>query len=404
MQTQTTLQRARQFIHSPRGARLAMWLVFFIYWAGMAATYPYISLYYESKGLLGAQIGQLNSIRSFIIFFSSILFAFLSDVSKRHKLVLRLCILGMIAALLLFPGAASFTAFIPVVLMLSIFNAPVNPILDETTLSALDDPHDYGKLRVGGSYGWGVVVLATGFLIERLSIGLGAIFYIQVLFMLLLFLLTFIMPEARAAAGGDHQRPTLQDLWLLMRQPGILMVVVFTLIWGMGESGVGNFLFLHIKYLGGSSALMGIAMTSALIGEIAVFSFTNQLQARLGAKRMMVLSFFIQFVWFSGLSLIRNPQAIPFFQFFGGASFGMMQTGSVAYVDACSPKNLGTTAQAIRGGVMLGLGIGLGSIINGFIYEKFGSVALFRSTSLLALVGLLSGLVAFMLIRQRARR
>lgn len=82
----------------------------------------------------------------------------------------------------------------------------------------------------------------------------------------------------------------------------------------------------------------------------------------------------------------------------------MMQTGSVAYVDACSPKNLGTTAQAIRGGVMLGLGIGLGSIINGFIYEKFGSVALFRSTSLLALVGLLSGLVAFMLIRQRARR
>ena len=381
-----------------------MWVVFFVFWAGMAATYPYLSLYYESLGLQGGQIGQLNSIRNFINFFSSILFAFLSDVLKRHKFVLRVCILGMIGALLLYPSAASFTSFIPIVLLLSIFMAPTSPILDETTLSALEDTHDYGRVRVGGSYGWGVVVLAIGLLVDRVSMGLRVIFYGQIVFMAILFGLTYVMPEVRADENHRNQRPTLRDLWKLVTQPGILMVIAFTLIWGLSESGVGSFLFLHIKYLGGSSSLMGLSQASALIGEIFVFSITNQIQERVGPKRMMVLSFLIQVVWFGGLSLIRNPVIIPFFQFFGGASYGLMQAGSVAYVDACAPKKLGTTAQAIRGGVLLGLGLGLGSILNGFIYEHAGSVMVFRSTTLTALCGLLFGAAVLFFTRRRSAR
>lgn len=401
MQTQSALQRARQWVRSPRGAWVIMWVVFFVFWGGLAATYPYLGLFYESRGLQGSQIGQLNSIRSFINFISSILFAFLSDVLKRHKLVLRLCILGMIVVLLLYPAAFSFMAFIPIIIALSIFLSPTFPILDETTLSALENPRDYGRVRVGGTYGWGVVVLATGFLVGRLSIGLNTIFYLNIIFMILLFGLTFIMPDVRAAANHSLQRPTLKDLWQLVSQPGILMVVLFALIWGLAESGIGNFLFLHIKHLGGSSGLMGISQASALIGEIIIFSRTNQIQARLGAKRMMVFSFIVQVLWFGGLSLIRNPLVIPFFQFFGGASYGLMQAGSVAYVDACAPKKLGTTAQAIRGGVLLGLGLGIGSIINGSIYQQAGSVVLFRSTAGMALGGLLIGLAVLFFTRKK---
>ncbi len=400
MRISSLVQRISQYFSSAGGTKTAMWIVYFVYWAGMAAVIPFISLYYENVNLGGAQIGQLNSIRSFITFFSSILFAFASDVTKKHKLVLRLCVIGMVIALLLYPAASTFTAFIPIVLLFSIFDAPANPIMDETSMAALQNPRDYGKLRVGGSFGWGLMVLATGYLIDRLEMGLTVIFYLQIAFLAVLFILTFIMPDAAAARAGKGEKPTLQDVWRLVRQPGILMVMALTMIWGIGQSGVSSFLFLHIRYLGGSSTLMGTAMATSLIGEIAAFSFTHQIQERLGPKRMMVISFIIQFVWFTGLALIRDPHIIPFFQLFGGASFGLMQSGSVAYVDGCAPARLGTTAQAIRGGILLGLGIGIGSVINGFIYQTSGSSVVFRSMGWLAMGGFLFGITAYSLAKR----
>jgi len=62
---------------------------------------------------------------------------------------------------------------------------------------------------------------------------------------------------------------------------------------------------------------MGISNATSLIGEIIVFAYTSQLLNRLGPKRMMVLTFFVQFVWFFGLALIHDPNMIPFFQFLG---------------------------------------------------------------------------------------
>ncbi len=402
MQNASPASRIRDYFATPGGAKTTMWLVYFIYWAGMAAVLPFISLYYESLNLGGAQIGQLNSIRNFITFFSSILFAFLSDVSKRHKLVLRVCVIGMTIALFLYPTATTFTSFIPIVLLFSIFDAPVNPITDATTVTALKNPRDYGKLRVGGSYGWGIVVLAMGFLIDRLGIGFSFIFYVQVAFWIVLFMLSYFMPHAAAARPVGEEKPTLRDVWSLVRQPGMLMVIALTMIWGFGQSSVANFLFLHIKFLGGSSALMGTAMATSLIGEIVVFAYTNQILAKLGPKRMMVLAFLIQFVWFIGLALIRNPGIIPFFQFFGGATFGLIQSGSVAFVNERAPRRLSATAQAIRGGILIGLGIGVGSVINGFIYQYFGSVTMFRLMGMLALGAYCIGISAYALARRRS--
>src|SRR4030066_1456830 len=95
VQQKSVLNRAKDYLHPPPGRQLSMWMAFFVFWCGAAAYLPYISVYYESINLKGAQIGQLNSIPYFVSFFSSIIFAFLSDVTRRHKLVLTVCVLGI---------------------------------------------------------------------------------------------------------------------------------------------------------------------------------------------------------------------------------------------------------------------------------------------------------------------
>ena len=91
----------------------SLWLSYFIYWAGAAAVMPYISVYYESVHLKGSQIGLLSSIPYFLSMVSSIVFAFISDISKQHKLVLRLCAAGMIVVMFIFPSANNFAALLP---------------------------------------------------------------------------------------------------------------------------------------------------------------------------------------------------------------------------------------------------------------------------------------------------
>jgi PPP family 3-phenylpropionic acid transporter len=396
MQKPDLISRARAFINTPKGAQVNLWLAYFIYWAGAAAILPYISVYYESVNLKGTQIGQLSSIPFFVSMVSSIILAFLSDVSKKHKLILRVCAAAMIAVMALFPAARSFLAFLPIVFMYSVINAPFTSIMDQTTLTALENPADYGKIRVGGSIGWGIMVLVTGFLVDKLNRGYGIIFYICIIFLVIFLINTIGMPQGHKIAVKPEERPNIKMIGDMLRQPGMPPVLLLIAIWGIGESAIGNFLFLHIKSLGGSSTLMGIALSISLVGEIVAFSIANKILAKIGPGKMMLLSFLVLFAWLFGLSLIRNPIAIPFFQVFGGAGYALIQSGSVAFVNERAPRELGTTAQAIRGGVLSGLGVGTGALISGVIYEASGSVVLFRNMSYLILAGFALGVMMYL--------
>jgi len=240
----------------------------------------------------------------------------------------------------------------------------------------------------------GIMVLATGFLIDQLQLGLPVIFYINIAFYMIFLALIVFLPNPRREPNGESKRASLGKIRDLFKQRGFIMFLLVTIFWAIGESSIGGFLFLHIKNLGGSSTLMGTALSVSLIGEILTFLIADKVQARLGPQKMVLLSFVVMFTWLTGLSLIRNPGAIPFFQVFGGAGYALMQSGSVAYVNKRAPREIGTTAQSIRSGLFSGFGTGTGAIISGLIYESAGSVVLFRSMSFVVLTGFLLGYVS----------
>jgi len=387
-----------------RGARIGMFLAQFFYWAGMAAVIPYLSVFYESVHLKGGQIGQLRSIPLFVSLFSSVGLAFLSDRLRQHKRVLQVCILGLMAALFIIPQLSAFAVFIPVILMYSIFNTPIIPILDQMILTSLDDPENYGLIRVGGSIGWGILVVVTGYLIENLQIGLAFIFYIDILILSFLFILTFFLPQDEISSTSGQEPVTVNKLIIMLKQPGFLTFLLIIIIWGIGQSAIGGFLFLHIKHLGGSAMLMGISMSVSLVGEIVVFPVANRIQRKIGSMSMVLLAFVVLFTWLVGLSLIRNPNVIPFFQIFGGSGFALLHSGGVAYINKRAPEGLGTTAQAIRWGAFSGFGMGTGMIINGLVYEKVGTVVLFRNMALLTLGGFIFTLLLFLTQRKSGKQ
>jgi len=393
--------QTKAFFRTPRGTRAGLWGAYFLYWASLAPFIPYVSLYYESINLTGTQIGQLGSIRSLVSFASSILLAFLSDFLRRRKLILRVCVLGMTAALLIYPHAASFVTLIPIVVLYSVFLSPTNAILDETTLESLDDPRNFSKVRMGGSVGWGILVFITGWLLDNTAVSLTIIFSLHIILLILLFAFSWLLPEGGRAPGKKTEKVSIKDVWEMLRLPAFLPWMGILFLWGVGDSSIINFLFLHIKHLGGSASLMGAVMSTAILGEIIGFAAAKRIQHKVGTRTMMILSFAVLCVWLITASYIKQPALFLFFMVIAGTGFTLMLTGSVAYVNQRAPKKIGTTAQAIRGAIQMGLGSGVGALISGALYQAYGSAALYRIMGGFAFIGFLLALLLRSVERSR---
>ena len=404
MRKTSPTSRIKVFFQSPRGTRAGLRGAYFLYWASLAPFIPFVGLYYESINLQGWQIGQLSSIRSLVSFVSSILLAFLSDVLRRRRLILRVCILGMAAALLIFPRAASFTTLVPIVVLYSIFLSPTNAILDETTLLSLDNPRDYSKMRLGGSIGWGILVLVTGWLLDNAAVSLTVIFNLHITLLILLFAFTWLLPEAERAPAVSAKKASFKDVWEMLRLPAFLPWMGIVFLWGAMDSSIINFLFLHIKHLGGSSSLMGAAMSVSILGEIIGFAAAKRIQHKVGTRMMIALSFAVLWLWFLSASFIKQPYLFLFFMMIAGTGFSLMLAGSVAYVNQRAPRQIGTTAQAVRSAIQMGLGSSVGALISGALYQAVGSTALYRIMTVVSLGGFFLAMLLRTMDRSREKR
>jgi MFS transporter, PPP family, 3-phenylpropionic acid transporter len=395
MQKSNFLTRVRAFFRTPRGILAGLWGAYFLYWGSLGPIIPYLSLYYTEIGLTGSQIGQLGALRSLISFISAIALAFLSDVLRRRKLILIVCILGMIAATLIYPTMLSFATLLPVVALYSIFLAPGPSIIDQATLRALNNPRDYSKVRVGGSYGWGIIVFLAGLVINAPGLPLTVMFPMHIFFLLLLLALVVFLPEIREMGESKKAKgASVADIWQLLRQPGFALWMGVIFLFGATEASVINFLFLHMQDLGGSSVLMGSAMSIAILGEIAGFTIAKRVQHRIGARRMIIIALALRIVWFAVAAVIRQPFWVLIIQVLGGSGFAMIESGSVAYVNERSPKRIGTTAQAVRSAILIRLSSFFGALIAGPLYQNYGGAVMF---AIMGAVSIVTLILAFIL-------
>ena len=305
------------------------------------------------------------------------------------------------SALLIFPHSASFATLIPIVVLYSVFLSPTSAILDETTLETLDDPRNYSKVRMGGSVGWGIFVFVTGWLLDNAAVSLTIIFSLHIILLILLFAFSWLLPESDGAPGKKAEKVSVKDVWEMLRLPAFLPWMGIIFLWGVGDSSIINFLFLHIKHLGGSASLMGAVMSAAILGEIIGFAAAKRIQHKVGTRTMMILSFVIQCVWLIAASLIKQPTLFLFLMVIAGGGFALMHAGSVAYVNQRTPEQIGTTAQAIRGAIQMGLGSSVGALISGALYQAYGSAALYRIMAGAALTGFLLALLLRSVERSR---
>lgn len=366
---------------------------YFFYFAAGACLSPFLALYYAQNGMSASQIGLLSGLLPLVTLVSAPLWGGLADATHRHRPVLLLAMAGSIAAVAALSQTSGLGWLIPLVILNAFFMAPVIPLIDNTVLTMLGDRKSlYGRQRIGGAFGWGLMAPLAGWLIDRA--GMSASFGGYALLMLGCLVAAAGLPVDRASGRGSYWR----GVAALLRNGPWVIFLASILVGGLVLSIEMSFLFLYMDRLGASKTLMGVALALSTVSELPVWFFADRLIERLGTRRVLALSLLACAAQGFGYSLMTNPLAALPIQLLHGLAFSASWAAGVALSGEIAPKGLGATAQGVFSGVSWGVRAMLGSLLGGLLFQYFGPAAAFRWGGIAALVG-----IGFLWVASRRR-
>ena len=372
-------------------------LFYFIYYGAMAALTPFLTLYYQSLGLSGTQIGLLAGLVPLTGMLSGTLWNATADATRRYRAILLTAIAGTWVATLFVSRAGGLAALLPLVLINAFFAAPIGSLIDSSVVAMLGENRaDYGRVRLWGSVGWGLSALLVGPVLERA--GLSWAFTVNLALLAVVFLIGLRVPLAQTQpAAGSTFRGSLR---ILLADSRYLTLLFVALVFGMSLSMVLSYLFLHMRTMGAGESLMAVTLTAATVSEVPFLFLAGRLLRRFGVSRVMAVALALMAARAFAYAWIPSPGWVVVINLFHGPTYALFWAAGVAESNRVAPPGLGATAQGAFASAMFGLGSSLGNLSGGVIYDRFGAPFLFQSVGWL----LLATLVIFVALRQHARR
>ena len=245
---------------------------YFLFFAGAVAVFNYLALYFQGQGLPGTQIGVLMGMMSMIGLFSGPLWSGIADAGRRHRLVLSIAMLGNLIAVFLFPFFNSFWWFFALIIVGSIFAGPIQSMADNATMTMLGDEKElYGRVRIGGTIGWGIAAPIVGAVVAHYGMRYNFSIY-SVMFLIALIALQqmHFSPHKSQGSYWSGVRGLLTDRkWMVF-----LIIVVIA---ASGNGAINNYLFIYLQKISTSPAWMGWAVTISTAVEVPALFFANRM-------------------------------------------------------------------------------------------------------------------------------
>lgn len=361
---------------------------YLLYFGAGACVFPYFVLYYQSLGFSGAQIGILSAISPLITLAGAPFWTGIADTSRRHKLVMSITILAATALIASYPFVRSIALVFVLVSVFSFMIAPVNALADTATMTMLGDQrHMYGRVRVGGTVGWGVFAPLAGIAIERYGLDWAFWSYAALMFIGFLVSQQFVFSHIGRSVSLWHG---LRELFSNRR---LVLFLATTFVCGMALMSINAYLSAYIAELGIRKSATGFALGLTTISELPVLFFGDRLLARLKPHGLLILSMIATIARLFLYAIFTTEVGILAFQFINGFTFPALWVAGVSYVNEIAPPGLSATAQGIFGATVFGFGAAGGGFLGAILLERVGGAQMFAIFGALMFAALILYLV-----------
>jgi MFS transporter, PPP family, 3-phenylpropionic acid transporter len=358
-------------------------LLFFAY-AAFGCIGAFVNLYYLEQGMTMVQVGLLASIPAGMSLLAAPVWAAVADRFNLHRYVLPLTMLLSLPFALLASSLHTFNQLFIGICLFSGCYAAITPLSDNAVLVNLSGRQaQYGKIRLWGSIGVGILAWITGWVVQRWH--LNYIYYMYIFFMGIAALIAFRLPKA--------PRIALQSYWKSINQfvidPRWKRFLLGCLLAGFSHLFLGYYIFIFARNLGALDTAIGFLVAVAAATNIVTFFLMPRILKRWTALQVMIVSNIILAVRCAITAFIREPNMVILVQLLDGPTWGTMWAAGVHYANEIAPHGLSASAQALYNAIFLGLGGIISAGVGGVIYSQWGAPTLFITAALCAVLSTL---------------
>lgn len=364
--------------------RILPFTFYFLYFAANASFLPYLVLYYQSLKFTGTQIGLLFAISPLITLVGAPFWTGIADMSHRYKLVMSSMVLLSVGLALIFPFAKTMLAVLFLVALFSFFGAPVNALADAATMSMLgDEKHMYGRVRVGGTIGWGLMAPVAGIIIGRYGLDWAFWSYAALMFSGFIVSQKFIFRPVRQDTSYKN------GLSALFSNKKLVLFLFAAFVCGMAFTSINSYLFAYMEQLGISKTLMGISLGLATVSELPVLFFSDRLLARFRPHGLLIIAMAATILRLFLYAVFNSAAGILVFQIINGITFSAVWVAGVSYANENAPAGLSATAQGVFSAMLFGFGSAGGGFLSALLFEKVGGAQMYAVFGALLLATLI---------------
>ncbi len=369
------------------------------YFAHIGFFNPYLPLWLKDMGFGLLAISVLTSVQSATRVFAPYGWGWLSDHTGERVRLLRY---GSTMALLISTALwfdLGGLALFAVLLLMFAHTSGMMP-MSEAVLAQLVsrgggfDARRYGRVRVWGSLGFLVTVLAAGAWFD--AFGLGGFPAWTALTLAAVALSAWCLPDARdpALADAPHER-----VWPVLRQPRMRWFFAAVSLHVLSHVFVYIFLSLHLDALGYSKTVIGLMWALSVLIEVGWFVTQGRWLPRFSLAGWLVLAaalMALRMALTAGVADVWPVLALA--QALHAITFAAHHTVCIAWISEHFPGRLRGRGQALYS--VLGYGVPgvLGGLVGGWLSSRYGLASVFWLATACAVA---AGLCAF---RVRAMR
>jgi PPP family 3-phenylpropionic acid transporter len=357
---------------------------YFIYYFFVGAFVPYWGLYLKSESFSAADIGILMSLFQISRIFAPNFWGWLADhTGKRTPWIKLTAFLGLCGFVAVFLAQGFFWMFF-VMAALSLFTSSTLPLAESLTLAHLATTNGhYSRIRMWGSSGFIVAAVVLGFLID--SAGISSLLWFLLVVQVLLFALTFSLPEPKLAAHPhDHF-----SIWQVIRQPNVIALLVGCSLMVTAHGVLYNFYSIYLSEHGYSKTTIGLLWAIGVVCEIGIFMMMPRILARFTLKTILLVSLVLAVVRFGLIGVaVDSLWLLILAQTLHAATFGSFHAASIDVITQFFNGRHQAKGQAIYNSVAYGVGGTVGGVAGGYALQYLGGQQTFVLAAVFPLIGL----------------
>jgi PPP family 3-phenylpropionic acid transporter len=364
-----------------------------IIFIGIAASTPYLTLYYQSLGISLGFIGALTAFTSATALVTAPIWGAIHDRFPRSLILLPLA--GMLAVSGAFGltrvGASPLLAVFAA--MMAMGMSGIGPAMDVRVLElAGSDRTRYGFVRAFGSASFMICAPLVGFLNE--ARGYGALFLVMIPAVLIGSMVATTIP----GRSNVLRAPSI------LRAPGrvltsrpIGLFLFGSLICWTAVYSQSGFFSLYLKSLGAPADQVGWAWSIAALLEIPTMLAFPMLARRFGIERLILLGAGIIVAREIANATFTIPAILLACSVVQGAGYGLLLIGSITFVSHHAPRGTSATAQGLLSGAAVNMAAIIGSGLGGQLAGLISIRGLYTVAVALGILGV--AIMAFAVLR-----